>query len=291
MTFKAGRAAAVIAALVCLSGCAKKSAEQGEAFNRAYEPHRAAAFSESYDDSSPEETPAPEFAGESGRKLVTAVNMEIRLDDLEAGAAKLGALIKKYGAYASSIRVYDVFRQYSLKVPAARLKQFTDEAMTLGKILNYSETTEDVTLRYVDLESRQRTKTELLKTYQSYLAKAKNIEEILSVESRIADLQAEIDNTGSQFRALNNLIDYSAVDIELLGPVTAFPRGKPSIGERVKELFAGAGGYMSMLVVILLGLVVYGIPALFVILVLYWVLLGKIGVLKKLFRFVSGKKK
>jgi hypothetical protein len=282
---------AVIAALACLGGCAKKSA--GYSWEESAPQSAAAVQNLAYEDAeiARNEPPALVIAAESGRKLATTASLEIRLDDLEAGAAKLDSLVKKYGAYASSVRVHDVIRRYQLKVPAARLKPFMDEAMALGKVLNYSETTEDVTLRYVDMESRLQTRRELLKTYQGYLAKAKNIEEILSVESRIANLQAEIDTADSQFRALNNAIDYSTVDVELLGPVTASQQGRLSIGERAKELLSGAGGYMSTMAVVLLGLVVYGIPTALVASALFWLLFGKIGLLKKLFRIVSEKKK
>jgi hypothetical protein len=300
MRFKTGQAAALLFAVAALTGCARKEAAEGAG---VWMNHSVPAGEPQFEssargfDSEPgrnEEAPAPEISGlpeETGRKLVTTASMEIRLDDLEAGAAKLDALAQKYGAYASSVRVYDIVRRYSLKVPASRLKPFLDEAATLGKILDYSETTEDVTLRYVDLESRLRTRRELLKTYQSYLGKAKNIEEILSVESRIADLQAEIDEAGSRFRALNNVIDYSTVDIELLGPVASSTRGRPTVGERVKELFAGVSGYMSTLAVILLGLVVYGVPTALIAFALFWLLFGKIGALRRLFRLASGKKR
>jgi hypothetical protein len=288
-----GQAAALLFAVAALTGCARKEARAAAEMNRSVRAGEAQFELSARGFDSEADGDAPEISGlpeETGRKLVTTANMGIRLDDLEAGAAKLDALAQKYGAYASSIQVYDIVRRYTLKVPASRLKPFLDEAKTLGKILDYSETTEDVTLRYVDLESRLQTRRELLKTYQSYLGKAKNIEEILSVESRIADLQAEIDETGSRFRALNNLIDYSTVDIALSGPVASSPRRGPTVGERVKELFAGVGGYLSTLVVILLGLAVYGIPALLVAFALFWLLFGKIGILKRLFGFASGKR-
>jgi hypothetical protein len=160
--------------------------------------------------------------------------------------------------------------------------------MKIGKIINYEETTEDVTLRYYDLESRLNTKKELIKTFQSYLDKAKNIEEILSVESKLSELQTEIDDVGRQFKLLNNLIDYSTIRLELLGPISAANYGKETIGEKIKGLMNGFGDFVSTVTVILLGIIVYGIPSIIILLLLYWVLFGKIGILKKIFRFISG---
>jgi hypothetical protein len=40
----------------------------------------------------------------------------------------------------------------------------------------------------------------------------------------------------------------------------------------------------------LLGIVIYGTPSVLLTILLYWLLLGKIGLLKKLWRLAGGKK-
>jgi hypothetical protein len=209
---------------------------------------------------------------------------------LDTGINRLNEIMNKYGTYASSISVYENSRNYTLKVPAIKYKHFLDEIMKIGRIINYDETTEDVTLKYYDLESRLNTKKELIKTYQNYLNKAKNIEEILSVESKIAQLQAEIDDVGKQFRLLNDLIDYSTIRLRLLGPVAANNYEKETIWESIKSLMTGFGDYVSAVIIILLAIIVYGVPSVIILLLLYWLLFGKIGILKKVFKFISGNK-
>jgi hypothetical protein len=128
------------------------------------------------------------------------------------------------------------------------------------------------------------TKKELIITFQNYLGRAANIEEILSVERRIAELQAEIDDLGRRFQLLNDLIDYSTIRLELLGPTSAV-----NSFERIKGLMTSFGNYISMIIVILLAIIVYGIPSVIILLLLYWVLFGRIGLIKKLFRLMSEK--
>jgi hypothetical protein len=154
-----------------------------------------------------------------------------------------------------------------------------------------SESAEDVTLRYYDLEGRLATKQELLKTFQSYLGKAKDIEEILSVETRIADLQNEIDGTGKELRYLANLVNFATVALDLYGPVAASPYTGPTIGERIKELFSGFGDFVSTVLVVLTGIVIYGIPVLLLLALLFWLCFGRIGLMKKLWRAAAGKKR
>jgi hypothetical protein len=112
------------------------------------------------------------------------------------------------------------------------------------------------------------------------------MEEILSVERRLAELQAEIDDVGRQFRLLNDLIDYSTITLELLGPIST-----AKFSERVTGLMASFGNYVSMIFLVLLAIIVYGIPAVIILLLLYWVLFGRIGLIKKAIGLLSEKNK
>ena len=224
------------------------------------------------------------------RKLITSSHLRIRVENLDNSANRLSDIMHKYSVYASSVNIYENSRDYTLRVPVTHYAVFREELMEIGKILRFNETTEDVTLRYYDLESRLNTQRALISTFHSYLGKAQNIDEILSVESRIAQLQAEIDDVGRQFRLLNDLINYSTVDLELSGPMSAASQSKETVWEKIKDLAAGFGDYVSRVVLILLAIIIYGLPSIIILLLLYWLLLGKIGLLKKAVKLVSGKK-
>ena len=111
----------------------------------------------------------------------------------------------------------------------------------------------------------------------------------MTVESRIADLQREIDQTGTQFRNLANLVDYSTIDLEIVGPVSASSYSEPTLGERLKELFSSFSGVASGALVVLTGIIIYGIPAALIIILLFWILFGRVGLLKKLWRLAARK--
>jgi hypothetical protein len=162
----------------------------------------------------------------------------------------------------------------------------------MGKVINRSESAEDVTLRYYDLEGRLNTNKELLKTFQAYLGKAKNIEEIMSVERRIAELQSEIDRTGKDLRGLANEVDYSTVELVILGPAaTSISYRYPNLPDRIKGLFRSFGYFLSTLLIIIIGIVIFGIPIALLLVFFFWLLFGKVGLLKKLWRLAAGKKK
>jgi hypothetical protein len=237
-------------------------------------------------------TAAPEIFPEEDaeRKIVRRATVRIRVENLDATDASISGLMEKLGAYAASTVIDENSYYYSIRVPSPHYDAFLAAADGMGRMLHRSESAEDVSLRYYDLEGRLATKKELLKTFQSYLGKAKNIEEILSVERYIAELQNEIDGTGNELRNLANRVDYATIDLTILGPVASTPYRGPMLAERIKELFKGFGGFLSGLAVTLVGIVIYGIPILLLLFLFYWILFGKIGLLKKLWKAVAGKK-
>ena len=225
-----------------------------------------------------------------GRKLVKRADIRIRVENLEATERPLTELMEKYGAWSASTGIYENSRNYSIRVPSEFYDVMLAELTGLGKILRRTENTEDVTLRYYDLESRLAVKRELLNTYKGYLGRANDIDEILTVESRIADLQREIDDTGTQFRNLSHLIEYSTIDVGIAGPVTASSYYEPTLKEKLAELFSSFSDVASTVLVVLTGILVYGIPAVLILFLFFWILFGRIGLLKKLWRLVMGKK-
>jgi hypothetical protein len=224
------------------------------------------------------------------RKIVMTAHVRVRVENLDEADTLIKDLMKKNNAYASSTDINDNSRHYSIRVPSSAYKTAIDEINGLGRLLGRSESAEDVTLRYYDLEGRLATKKELLKTFQSYLGKAKTIEEILSVEKRIAELQYEIEGTGKELRNLTNRVDYATIDLSVFGPIASSPYRGPTLVERLKELFGSFGTFLSIMATIIIGIVIFGIPILLLLILFFWLLFGKIGLLKKLWRMAAGGK-
>ena len=224
------------------------------------------------------------------RKIIMTAFVRVRVENLDETDTFIKDLMKKYNAYASSTNIEDNSRHYSIRVPSSAYRAAIDELNGMGRLLGRSENAEDVTLHYYDLEGRLATKKELLKTFQSYLGKAKNIEEILSVEKRIAELQYEIEGTGKELRNLSNRIDYATIELSVLGPVASSPYRGPTLGDRLKELFGSFGNFLSLMVAAIIGVVIFGIPIILLLFFFFWLLFGKIGLLKKLWRRAAGKK-
>ena len=225
------------------------------------------------------------------RRLVRQASISMRAENLEAAETFVSEVMEKHNAYSASTVMEENSHHYSIRVPSTAYDVFLAEISGLGRILHRYERVEDVTLRYFDVEGRLATQRELLVTYQSYLGRARNIDEILSVERRIAELQREIDRSGRDLRDLSRNIEYSVVELRVLGPVAASaPFQGVTLAERIKGTFSGFGSFLSAMIIALISIVVYGIPIALLLALLIWILFGKIGLLKKLWRLAVGKK-
>ena len=253
----------------------------------AFEAEEAFPVGASLDDMEP----AAAFADDElpRRRLVRRAEMRVRVESLERADYEIGALLERHGAFSSFSGATETSRRHTIRVPSDLHDPFVASLSGLGRVLQRTESAEDVTLRYFDLEGRLATQRELLETFRSYLGRAANIDEILSVEARIAELQRAIDGTGRDLRGLGDLVDYSTVTLSVEGPAAPGAFVGPTLSDRVGGLFDGFGGFLSGALVFAIGLAIYGIPVLLTLAFLYWLLLGRIGLLKKLFRLASGK--
>ncbi len=226
----------------------------------------------------------------AGRKLIKTTHLSIRVENLSGAAETVSAMMQTYGAYSSSTQIEENRQTYHIRVPETSYNAMLDQVNGLGKVSSRSDFVEDATLQYYDLEGRLNTRRELLQTYQSYLGKAQNIEEILSVEKKIAELQNEIDMYGSRFTQLVDQIDYATINLILYGTASGYSYEEPSIWDRVKDLFSGYGDFLSGALIVIIQIIVYGIPILAAVTLMFWLLFGKIGLLRKLWKLAAKKK-
>jgi hypothetical protein len=196
--------------------------------------------------------------------------------------------MKRYGAYSENTRSNENSAHYTIRVPEFFYESLIAGTSVLGKTRSRTESAEDVTIKYYDLEGRLNTKKALLSTFQGYLSRTTSIDDIMKVETRIAELQNEIDWLGNQLTRLGNLVDYATVELTVY---TYYSTPSYTFGDRVKQLFGEFGDFASSAALVILGIFVYAVPVILICLAAFWVLFGRIGILRKIFRYItySGK--
>ena len=125
----------------------------------------------------------------------------------------LNQLVAKMGGYfeSSELNNYSPYRSacYVVRVPSAKYNEFCGQVGGLAQLNSQRHTTENVSEAYYDTESRLLTQRTKLERLQELLAKAENMEDIITLESAIADTELNIEYLTGTLRKYDALVDYA----------------------------------------------------------------------------------
>lgn len=166
------------------------------------------------------------------KKLIKTGNLSLKSKQIEKSKDHLDQALKSLGGYYDNEQFSksDYEFRYSLKirVPAKNFDHML-QAIHGGadEIISKNIQTDDVSGEYFDLETRLKSKRAYLKRYEELLTKAKNMDELLQIESQIRQLIEEIESQEGRLSFLDDQVGYSTLDIELFrtipNPVVSSP--------------------------------------------------------------------
>ena len=239
---------------------------------------------ENYEASEINDTPVIE------RKLIKTGNIELSVNSLEDSDKNIEGWTKRFGGYIASSNMYVNGGRYTVKIPQENFDDAMNSAAEFGKVRNRSVKVKDVTDQFYDLQSRLETKKILQEKYNQYLKKADNMKDLLEVERELNNVISEIESMEGQMKRLSHEISYSTIEIYLTAVTTE--QGIDYYIEKIewKEVLSNIINFFIKLFVIIIYVIVFGIPLVAIAAALYWLLFGKIGLLKKLFARLRGKK-
>lgn len=221
----------------------------------------------------------------AGRKLIYNASVEMVVANPHEIVKILNTELANFGGYVANQDIWEDGITYEIRVPVEKLNRFMDLLPNLGKIRRQSLQARDVTEYYYDLENRVKNKRILVERYQAYLKNAKNVEDLLNIERFLNDATADLESLERNFKGLVNQIDYATVTLTVESEIKS-SASRLTIWEQLRDLFISFGSGIQSFIVIIVGVLLYGIPLLLVALFFWWLLFGKIGILRKLFRLV-----
>jgi len=158
---------------------------------------------------------------DTGKKLIKTVNMSLETKDLDTLLEQLDTYTKEHGGYveysdiSGDSRRDDRPRSASLtiRIPQEYLDTFVSNTKEAATVTNISNSTVDVTLSYVDIESRKKSLEIEQERLYAILEKAETVEELITVEERLSYVRYELEWHMSSLKSYDNQIDYSTIDI------------------------------------------------------------------------------
>jgi hypothetical protein len=194
----------------------------------------SAAPGSSFAADAPASVPIPSVAAsgavsvpEAPRMIVRNANMHMEASSDEFGFAvdSLRQVNNIFGGYIEGSHLRNIENRQigrswgiftiTLRVPVAEFDRVIEHIERMANVTHLSETTQDVTDRFYDMESRLRARLVEEERVLAFIEEAANIQELLALERRLADVRTQIQSYRSQMAHLADRAAYSSVFVEL----------------------------------------------------------------------------
>ncbi|MCR5357225.1 MAG: DUF4349 domain-containing protein [Lachnospiraceae bacterium] len=183
------------------------------------------------------------------RMLIKNVYMNVESEDVEAMIGNVEKRVNELGGYIENMNLEN--QKYSnserktanivARVPVEKLDQFVDEVEGESNVLSKSSNAEDVTLRYVDMQSKLESYQTEYDRISELLKEADDLDTIIALEERLTEIRYQIESYGSQLKVMKNQASYSTINLS----ITQVIEYTPVVVEEKTRLERMADGFVS----------------------------------------------
>ena len=206
----------------------------------------------------PKEKKQPIVNAEWDKKIIKTALLNLEVKDYTGYYSSLREKIKNIGGYIAQEEqrqsAYKIENTLVIKVPVEQfdnaLVQLTDKAEKLNE---KKITSQDVSAEYIDTRSRMESKKQVRQQYIELLKQAKNMEDILNVQSEINSIQEEIEAAAGRVEYLGHSSAYSTINLTYYQVLnsSASDNDRPSFGTRINAAFKTGWEWITSLFVVL----------------------------------------
>ncbi|GAA0816941.1 DUF4349 domain-containing protein [Spirilliplanes yamanashiensis] len=222
-------AALAVAAALALTGCsadssddqaATSSAGGAPAAEKAAEPGTADRGGPAAADTAAK---APNLQVDQ-RSIIYTGSITLRVKDVNQDAARVLAIASGAGGFVGSDKrssgdTTDAAEAtIELRVPADKFQSVVDQIAGLGEEEQRSVNTQDVTEEVLDLGARIASQQARVDSGRRLLAQAKNLEDLVMLESELAKREADLASLQAKQKRLADLTALSTITVVLLDP-------------------------------------------------------------------------
>ena len=246
---------------------------------------RAVEFESAADNSSIEAGNNVGAGVQAEKKLIKTGTLKIETENLDKSNAAVEAWVKSYGGFVSNSSCTERNAWFCVKVPSANFEEAMANTQGIGKVLNHGTNVDDVSEQYYDLESRIKNKKIMKDKLEQYLKQAKDIKDLLQIERELNSVISNIDSMEGNLKRLSNQVQYSTININIVLPVNHDEHGFvfPDVKNGFTEFLSIILNFFVGLFKVVLLIVICGAPIVLIAALFFWLLFGKIGLLRKLF--------
>ena len=190
------------------------------------------------------------------KKIIKSASLKLEVKDYNAFATSLREKIKEFGGYIAQEEQiqsdYKIENSLAIKVPVDQFDDAVAQISTRGEKVNEKKiSSQDVTAEFVDTRSRMEARKQVRLRYLDLLNQAKNMEEILNVQSQVNGIQEEIESAAGRIQYLGHSAVFSTINLtyyQILNP-SAIENEKPSFGTELSDAFRNGWSWLGDLFV------------------------------------------
>ena len=181
----------------------------------------------------------------TARKIIKTAKLNLQTLDFDEFQTALDAKIAESGAYLqyADVSGTDYYggrksANYTIRVPEANLNFFLAGVEGIATVTNKTVGEEDVTMNYVDTETRIKTLQIEQERLLELLEKADDLEYIIRLEERLSEVRYNIESYQSRLRTYDDKITYSTVNIYVYEVTRVQEKTPETLLERISSGWA-----------------------------------------------------
>ncbi len=195
-----------------------------------------------------------ERVGESKmRHVIRTGSIELTVKDTRDKINEVRSIVEGADGLISSSNVYEIREdQYAanltLRVPNNNFDPVMEQLQALGRAKNVQTGSADVTMQYIDLESRLNNQKVQEERLREILDMAETVEEVLEVERELHRVRGEIETMTAQFNHLKDQVSFSTINLTIREetiPTEKISSGPfENLGSRISVAFTGSVNFI-----------------------------------------------
>ncbi len=175
------------------------------------------------------------------KKIIYTASMDIETTTYSETLAALEKAIAEVGGYTEYSEAYNhndehhTYIQY--RVPAENYNNFLELANGAGIVTYKTESSQDVTSEYIDINARIETLSAQHDRLLALQAAAENLTDLLEIESKISEVQYQLENYQGQMNYLVDQVDYCTVNVGVYEVIEYTPQPPETLIEKISRAF------------------------------------------------------
>ena len=190
------------------------------------------------------------------KKIIKTATLKFEVKDFKTYSSNIYKTVKQFGGYIAdenqNTTEEKLESSVTIRVPVDQFENMMNSLPgTDVKVVERKITTEDVTGEVVDVKSRLEAKKQIHQRYLDFFKQAKNMEEVLQVQSEINGLQEAMESAAGRVNYLTHQSAMSTIHLTFYQPLEGFNSGdtSPSFLNRISDAFKTGAVWLGNILV------------------------------------------